>query len=221
MCRLFLAEGVVPEKVWIYGNLRTPTVNHPRCLVTWGWHVAPTLLVDLGANREARVIDPSLFSLPVAKAEWKRVQGDPAATLESSPAEVFYRSRGGAYVEYDGNYAKTQSVLSTYRNRLKLRSAEADGPPPYFACMPKPAGTQWVGMIGGRATQHWFTWGWPPQWHVVWNIMPVTACPGGPQLTWSVQVERANATQCTYWITVVNLTSDPVKFEGRYDILKT
>jgi len=49
--------------------------------------------------------------------------------------------------------------------------------------------------------------------------MPLTPCPGGPQLTWDVSVERANSTQCTYWITVKNLTSDPVKFEGRYNIL--
>jgi len=51
------------------------------------------------------------------------------------------------------------------------------------------------------------------------SIMPLTPCPGGPQLTWDVSVERANATQCTYWITVKNLTSDSVKFEGRYNIL--
>ena len=42
---------------------------------------------------------------------------------------------------------------------------------------------------------------------------------GRPQLTWTVEIERANATQCTYWITVSNLTADPVKFEGRYNIL--
>jgi hypothetical protein len=49
--------------------------------------------------------------------------------------------------------------------------------------------------------------------------MPITPCPGGPQLSWAVQVERANATQYTYLITVQNLTSGPVRFEGRYDIL--
>jgi len=50
--------------------------------------------------------------------------------------------------------------------------------------------------------------------------MPSTVCPGAPQLTWAVEIERANATQCTYWITVSNnLTADPVKFEGRYNIL--
>jgi hypothetical protein len=50
--------------------------------------------------------------------------------------------------------------------------------------------------------------------------MPITHCPGKPQLTWTVEVERANATQCTYWITVRNLTGDPVRFEGRYNVLK-
>ena len=49
--------------------------------------------------------------------------------------------------------------------------------------------------------------------------MPTTPCPGAPQLNWSVQVERATATECTYWITVKNLTSKSVRFEGRYDVL--
>jgi hypothetical protein len=32
-------------------------------------------------------------------------------------------------------------------------------------------------------------------------------------------VQRTSATQCTYWITVTNLTAATVTFEGRYAIL--
>ena len=78
---------------------------------------------------------------------------------------------------------------------------------------------QWLGTIGPNATHRWFTFGWGAQWHVVWTVMPLTPCPGGAQLSWSVAVERASASQCTYWITVRNLTSSPVQFEGRYDVL--
>jgi hypothetical protein len=49
--------------------------------------------------------------------------------------------------------------------------------------------------------------------------MPTTPRPGSPQVDWDVEVERANATQCTYWLTVTNLTPDPVTFEGRYAVL--
>ena len=38
-------------------------------------------------------------------------------------------------------------------------------------------------------------------------------------LDWEVAVERANNAQCTYWITVRNLTNAPVTFEGRYAVL--
>jgi hypothetical protein len=85
--------------------------------------------------------------------------------------------------------------------------------------MTRGRGVQWFGMLEPNATRRWFTWGWPASWHVFWTIMPVTPCPGGPQLTWKVAVERASATACTYWISVTNLTGDRVKFEGRYDIL--
>ena len=80
-------------------------------------------------------------------------------------------------------------------------------------------GLQFTGNLAANQTQKWFTWGWNPALHVVWYMMPVTPKIGAPELGWSVAVERANATQCTYWITVTNLTNVAITFEGRYAIL--
>jgi hypothetical protein len=220
MCRLMLAAGVQPDKVWIFGSLRAPTTNHPACEVRWGWHVAPTLTVNTGSGTQVQVVDPSLFpNGPVPQPTWAGVQGDPAAVLIPSAASVFYRNQTGSIVETDPTYAKTNGVLNTYRQQLRLRTASAAGPPPYTACLPARPGVQWVGTIAGGATASWFTFGWPANWHVVWTIMPLTACPGGPQLSWRTRVERASAAQATYWIVVRNLTAETVRFEGRYDVL--
>ncbi len=219
MCRLMIAAGAQPEKVWIYGNLRAGTQNHPSCRVYWGWHVAPTLLVETGAGSEVQVIDPSLFPGPVPQATWAGVQGDPSAILVASSAAVFYRSYSGAETYDDAAYTQTRAVLDMYRGQLQLRSASADGPPPYPQCMPSRPGVQFIDTIGAAATRSWFTWGWPAAWHVVWTVMPLTQCPGAPQLSWTTQVERANESECTYWITVRNLTGGPVRFEARYDVL--
>jgi hypothetical protein len=220
MCRLMIANGTQPEKVWIYGNLHTPTPNNPACAVNWGWHVAPILHVKTAATTtETWVIDPSMFPGPVSENTWSGAQGDPSALLVHSIASVFYRSRSGSVQYDDAAYTQTKQVLDTYRNQLKLRSASSYGPPPYLNCLTKPAGVQFFGTLGAGASSSWYTWGWPVSWHVIWTIMPITFCPGWAQLSWNVQVERANASQCTYWITVKNLTSDPVRFECRYDIL--
>ena len=219
MCRLFIAAGIQPDKVWIYGNLHVVSQNKPDCNVYWGWHVAPTLQVNTGGIIQTYVIDPSLFPEPVPRATWASVQGDAAAQLAPSAADVYHRSSGGT-VSYDPTYTNTQSVLVTYRNNLRLRSAGPAGPPPYLNCMAPRAGVQWYGTIGPNASGRWFTFGWPAAWHMIWSVMPLTACPGIAQLTWTVQVERANATQATYWITVRNLTANTVRFEGRYDILR-
>jgi len=80
-------------------------------------------------------------------------------------------------------------------------------------------GLQWTGSLSGNQTQRWFTFNWPATWHVVWTIMPTTPRSGAAQVSWTVQVERANAEYVTYWIAVSNLTPDPVSFEGRYCIL--
>jgi hypothetical protein len=80
-------------------------------------------------------------------------------------------------------------------------------------------GVQWTGSLNANQTQRWFTFNWPATWHVIWTVMPTSPNPGAPQVTWTVQVERASAEFATYWITVQNLTAVPVTFEGRYCIL--
>lgn len=215
MCRLMIADGAQPEKIWISGGLDVATHNKPNCTQHWFWHVAPTLQVDINGSPQTYVIDPSLFNEPVTLATWAAVQGNPNPTLNPSNADIYYYWGS----ETDPTYSKTNQVLTDYRNALKLRSAGSDGPPPYTNCIVKPAGTQWYGLIEGNQTQLWFTWGWPANWHVVWHVMPLTPCPGGAQLTWDVAVERAGPSQATYWITVKNLSADRVRFAGRYNIL--
>ncbi len=80
-------------------------------------------------------------------------------------------------------------------------------------------GVQFTGTLGPNASQRWFTFNWPVQWHVVWYMMPTSPQSGAPELEWSVAVERADATHCTYWLTVKNLTANQITFEGRYAVL--
>ena len=80
-------------------------------------------------------------------------------------------------------------------------------------------GVQFTGTLGPNAQNKWFTFNWPANWHVVWYVVPVTPKSGAPELDWDVALERASATNCTYWITVKNLTNTDVTFEGRYAIL--
>ena len=80
-------------------------------------------------------------------------------------------------------------------------------------------GTQWTGSLAANETKRWFTFRWPATWHVVWTVMPTSIALGAPQVSWQVQVERAEPEYATYWITVRNLTAAPVTFEGRFAIL--
>jgi hypothetical protein len=80
-------------------------------------------------------------------------------------------------------------------------------------------GVQFTGTLGPNQTLRWFTHSWPATWHVLWTVMPTSVRNGAPQVTWKVQVERANAEYVTYWITVTNLTPVNLTFEGRYCIL--
>jgi hypothetical protein len=95
--------------------------------------VAPTLCVRGPGffQRRDMVIDPSLFTTPVSKAQWKALQGDVMATLTDTDASVFHLF----YPPHatDPTYALTNGVLATYRLALQNRSVNA-GPPPYANC---------------------------------------------------------------------------------------
>jgi hypothetical protein len=130
MRRLMVNTGLNPKKVWIQGSLHVSTKNNPTCNVYWGWHVAPWLCVrGPFPQRQAMVIDPSLFTTPVSKATWKGVQGDPNATLTDSDGSIFYLWGNVT----DPNYLQTNQVLATYRLKLQARSIQ-QGPPPYAYC---------------------------------------------------------------------------------------
>jgi hypothetical protein len=80
-------------------------------------------------------------------------------------------------------------------------------------------GVQWTGSLNPNETKKWFTFNWNPAGHIVWYVMPTSVNTTVPELQWSVAVERASPTACTYWITVQNLTNTAVTFEGRYAVL--
>ena len=129
MCRLMLAAGARPRKIWIDGRLDAPTKNHPSCRVRWGWHVAPTLRVRRLFGGRDVVIDPSLFARPVSKADWKGIQGDPGAGLTSTAASLYWRN----FLDDDPDYADTHHWLRHFRLQLKTRALQV-GPPPYAQC---------------------------------------------------------------------------------------
>ena len=130
MCRLMIAMGLAPEKVWIRGHLNTKTRNNPSCHVLWGYHVAPTLCVrgPKFYQTARHVIDPSLFTTPVTEAVWKSVQGDINATLTDTDASQ-YGPGGGT----DPAYVDTNYWLTYFRLQLQLRALSV-GPPPYAFC---------------------------------------------------------------------------------------
>ena len=138
MCRLISLEGVTARKVFNYANfdngLVVSTKNHPSCQVSWRYHVAPTLRIRLGfPSTQEQVVDPALFGTPVPTPTWQAKQTDPNATLVGTDATIYYRSKDGATVMYDPNYADTNTTLADFRLALQLRAAQ-DGPPPYANC---------------------------------------------------------------------------------------
>ena len=137
MCRLMVAKGLSPRKVWIRKGegrlLHINTKNSPSCYVEWFWHVAPTLCVRIGPwwwpwITARMVMDPSMFTTPVAVATWKAAQNKPGASLEHTSREQYWEYGGT-----DPTYASTNTHLAIHRTLLLSRSQQV-GPPPYATC---------------------------------------------------------------------------------------
>ena len=80
-------------------------------------------------------------------------------------------------------------------------------------------GVQFTGTLAVGQTNRWFTFNWPQQWHVVWYVISTSPRSGAPQIEWSVEVERASTSNITYWITITNVSPNPVDIEARYAVL--
>jgi hypothetical protein len=126
MCYLMVAEGVTPEKTWIFGKLKARSSNVPQCKVGWGWHVAPTLMVTQTGDAVVKmVIDPSLCDEPVTEAYWKSLQGDPGAKLTPAAWEGYRFLASGT-----ASQPEADNDMEYFRLALDELCAEY-GPSPY------------------------------------------------------------------------------------------
>ncbi len=80
-------------------------------------------------------------------------------------------------------------------------------------------GTQFISTLSPGQTRRWYTHSWPLAWHVDWSVIPTTVAGGGPKLWWNVQTERTT-TGITYWITIRNVSSQPIAFRARYSVTR-
>jgi uncharacterized Zn-binding protein involved in type VI secretion len=93
MVKQMQAMGLNPGKAWTFAGSRTDplwvnTPNHPDGMVSWGYHVAPTLPVT-GKDGVTRpmVMDPSMFDHPVTPKEWQDAQHDHPTLVQTKAGQ--------------------------------------------------------------------------------------------------------------------------------------
>ena len=157
--------------------------NKPNCVVEWGWHVAPTLQVATASG----VADLGHRSLALRRAG---AAGDWAASRATRPlARAVERSdlpalAGRRLDRNRSHLRKTKRRSGDVPQRAHAALGRARRSAAVLRVHDAGRGVQWFGSIGPNATRRWFTFGWGAAWHVIWTVMPLTPCPGGPQLTW-------------------------------------
>jgi Subtilase family len=202
----------------------------------WGWEVTSTGYGDLqgGTNRDEWYTDQfsgTSSASPIVVGALASVQGvlraqgriplSPARAIDllratgspqqDAPGFTFIPNMtGSGYPQNHPARPRTERIA----NRPDLRQLVARATETRTW-----VGVQFTGAIPANQTQRWFTFRWPAHWHVIWTVVPTSPRPGGPQIEWKVQVERASDAFITYWISITNLTPVPVDIEARFAVL--
>src|SRR5262249_26223522 len=74
-------------------------------------------------------------------------------------------------------------------------------------------GTQFTATLSPGQTQTWFTYGWDPNYFVMWSIRPTTQ---SAQVRLSQVSIEYGELGLTYNLTITNNGSTPATFEGKY-----
>lgn len=185
----------------------------------WGREVTTTGYGDLqgGTNENEWYTDRfsgTSSASPIVVGAVGCVQGALRARrripLSPARAREILRSTGSPQQDAPGRPA-TQRI-GTRPNLRQMISTAVAAPTPWV-------GVQFTGTLAANQTQRWFTFNWPAHWHVVWTVVPTSPRPGGPQITWKVQVERASDRFITYWVSITNVTPVAVNIEARFAVL--
>lgn len=133
MRQMILNAGYDADKLFVYGNLAASTGT---CCVGWVYHVAPLVNVKVANGTvQQRILDPSLFTTPVAVATWlnacRNTSCSSSANYTSTrqmPGAVYYISATGTVPLYDNAYANTNCVIAAYSGLVGC------GPAPILNC---------------------------------------------------------------------------------------
>lgn len=202
----------------------------------WGWEVTSTGYGDLqgGANRDLWYTDQfsgTSSASPIVVGALAVVQGVLRANgrIPLSPARAIALLRATGSPQQDApafTFTPNMAGSGYPQNHPARPRTQRIGNRPNLQQLIAAAlqtrewiGVQFTGTLAANQTQRWFTFNWPAHWHVVWTVVPTTPRPGGPQIDWNVQVERASDAYVTYWIEIRNLNAEAVNIEARYAVL--
>ncbi len=121
-------KEVATGKVFASGIFRLANEKAAKGAVTWGFHVAPFVVVDTGKELQIRVIDPSLFYEPVTLKAWlEALLVHPKAKLTNvylTNRYVYHPSgRNRELTDFDqGDLRKAHLLMKRYRKGEKHRT---------------------------------------------------------------------------------------------------
>lgn len=112
---MFHKYAPLPNKVFVFGNLRVNTIFSPRGRVGWWYHTAPIVEV----KGQKFVLDPSIeLSKPLPLEEWMKRMGDPAKMKIAICGSGTYSPSDSCAKESDG------MELRAYKSQLYYLSLE-------------------------------------------------------------------------------------------------
>lgn len=124
MCRELGQMGVARMKLFVHGDLAAKNQYQD---VTWGWHVAPMVVVEGKDGPELRILDPSFTEEPMTPTEWiRRFYRSGALTLHITDEKQYMeRPHNGLSPDMDHDMSECNRVMAEYAQILEGMKAQA------------------------------------------------------------------------------------------------
>jgi hypothetical protein len=119
MAEILGDHGIDNAKMFVLGSLSAANADFPRG-VSWGYHVAPLVIVDDQGQPGLRIVDPAVASAPLDPVEWITTI-DPskrAVEIRCRPRSAYFPK--GTPATFDQNLGAARTILAKYAQRLPI-----------------------------------------------------------------------------------------------------
>lgn len=127
MAKIMEDKGIISGKAFLEGNLSVESKEFGP--ISWRYHVAPIVMVQVGGKNVPYVLDPSITTGPVTFEDWKKQMISKPGNFKSNEyftnrfsydPDMKFEQQNSLNSEAESDYPATNEKFSNYLQQIRL-----------------------------------------------------------------------------------------------------